>query len=109
MSIPNQSKSYLLNVREGSSQNIYQMLRQLPQKKSDFPNLHHVTIRFTERGSPYDTLTRILPLQDKLQELSIHLDMQELGVSEIKNSLLITMNHREQGKDMDWFFDQAPS
>jgi hypothetical protein len=104
--LPQSIEVVRINIHEGYFQNIHAMLRDLPKGKQNFPRLRLIVIRYTESGSPFETLTRIQPLQDQLSDVRIYLKIVELGLGEIKATFPITLDRDEDGNDMRNFWDE---
>jgi hypothetical protein len=54
------------------------MLRNLPRKRSRFPALRYIVIRFAEIAAPSETLTKVESFQEKLQAIGIHSETEEV-------------------------------
>jgi hypothetical protein len=80
--LPSSLKALRLNVRMGIFHHIHVMLRDLPSHKANFASLNHITVQFAEYMAPYETMTRIQPLEKKFGEAGVRLEMKEFGYTE---------------------------
>jgi hypothetical protein len=78
--VPSSIKFLCVNIRKGVFQNIHRMLRKFPTERARAPRLDQLVIRFIESNAPYETLTRIQPLEQEIKKVGITLNLQESGV-----------------------------